>query len=60
MLVLLATSFVTVAGQTRQFTRDGIEYVLGPPSRAWSEVSLVDVHDHFEFISLYPGELNPK
>lgn len=30
MLVLLVTSSMVVAGQTRQFTRDGIEYDLPP------------------------------
>ena len=51
MLVLLVTSFVAVAGQTRQFTRDGIEYVLELPSPAWQVVSRLDVHDHLDFIN---------
>lgn len=51
MLVLLVTSFVAVAGQTRQFTRDGIEYVLELPSAAWQSASRLDVHEHLEFIN---------
>lgn len=51
MLVLLVTSFVAVAGQTRQFARDGIEYVLELPSPAWQDFSRLDVHEHFEFIN---------
>lgn len=51
MLVLLVTSFVAVAAQTRQFTRDGIEYVLELPSPAWQEISRIDVHDHLDFIN---------
>ena len=51
MVVLLLASSVAVAGQTRQFTRDGIEYVLELPSPAWQVVSRLDVHDHVEFIN---------
>lgn len=51
MLVLLVTSSMIVAGQTRQFTRNGIEYVLELPSPAWQDVSRLDVHEHFEFIN---------
>ena len=51
MLVLLVTSSVVGAGQTRQFTRDGIEYILELPSPAWQDVSRLDVHEHFEFIN---------
>lgn len=51
MLVLLLASSVSLAGQARQFTRDGIEYVLELPSPAWQDISRVDVHDHREFIN---------
>lgn len=51
MVILLLASSVAVAGQTRQFTRDGIEYVLELPSPAWQDVSRLDVHEHFEFIN---------
>lgn len=51
VLVLIFVSSVLVAGQTRQFTRDGIEYTLELPSPAWQVVSRVDVHDHLEFIN---------
>ncbi len=51
MVVLLVTSFVVVAGQTRQFTRDSIEYVLELPSPAWQDISRFDIHDHLEFIN---------
>ena len=51
MLVLLITSSVVLAGQTRQFTRDSIEYVLELPSPAWQVVSRLDVHDHLDFIN---------
>ena len=51
MVVLLVASFVVVAGQTRQFTRDSIEYVLELPSPAWQDISRLDVHDHLEFIN---------
>ena len=51
MLVLLLASSVVLAGQTRQFTRDGIEYILELPSPAWQAVSRLDVHEHPEFIN---------
>lgn len=51
LLILLLAVSVSVAGQTRQFTKDGIEYVLELPSPAWHEASRVDVHDHLEFIN---------
>lgn len=51
MASLLLASSVTLAGQTRQFTRDGIEYILELPSPAWQAVSRQDVHDHPEFIN---------
>lgn len=50
ILILLLTSSVVIAGQTRRFTRDDIEYVLELPSPAWQIVSRLDVHDHPEFI----------
>ena len=51
MLVLSVTGFVALAGQARQFTRDGIEYVLELPSPAWKDLSRLDVHDHLEFVN---------
>lgn len=51
MLVLLLVSSVVLAAQTRQFTRDGIDYILELPSPAWQVVSRLDVHDHPEFIN---------
>lgn len=51
MLVLLLASSVVLVGQTRQFTRDSIEYILELPSPAWQVVSRLDVHDHPEFIN---------
>lgn len=50
VVVLLLVSPMLVAGQTRQFTRDDIEYVLELPSPAWRAVSRLDVHNHPEFI----------
>ena len=50
VVVLLMVSPVLIAGQTRQFTRDDIEYILELPSPAWQVVSRLDVHDHPEFI----------
>lgn len=51
ILVLLLANSLVLAGQTRWFTRDDIEYVIELPSPAWQVVSRVDVHDHFEFIN---------
>lgn len=51
VLVLLLVSSVAVAGQSRQFTRPGIEYTLELPSPTWQVASRVDVHDHLEFIN---------
>ena len=51
LLVLLLASSGLSAAQTRQFTRDGIEYILELPSPAWQVVSRQDVHDHPEFIN---------
>jgi hypothetical protein len=42
---------LALAGQTRRFTRDDIEYVVELPSPAWQVVSGVDVHEHPEFIN---------
>lgn len=50
LVVLLLVSPVLIAGQTRQFTRDDVEYVLELPSPAWRVLSTVDVHEHPEFI----------
>jgi len=44
MLVLLLASSVMLAAQTRQFTGDGIDYILELPSPAWQVVSRLDVH----------------
>jgi hypothetical protein len=51
MLVLLLASSVVLAAQSRQFTRDGIDYILELPTPAWQVVSRLDVHDHPEFIN---------
>ena len=51
IVVLLLGSLVVVAGQTRKFTRNDIEYELELPSPAWQVVSRLDVHDHPEFIN---------
>jgi hypothetical protein len=50
LVVLLAGSMV-ILGQTRQFTRSNVEYVVDLPSPAWRVVSRVDVHDHLEFMN---------
>ena len=42
---------LTVTGQSRTFTRDGLEYTLELPSPSWRAVSRVDVHEHLEFIN---------
>lgn len=49
-VALLLVSCVLVAGQTRQFTRDDLEYGLELPSPAWRVVARLDVHDHQDFI----------
>jgi hypothetical protein len=49
ILVLILAGSLAVAGQTRQFTRAGIEYVLDLPSPAWQDVTRLDVHDHVDF-----------
>ena len=48
-MFLLLTS-LTVAAQTRSFTKDDLEYALELPSPAWHVVSRLDVHDHVDFI----------
>ena len=49
--VLLLTASLALAGQSRRFTRDDIEYVLDLPSPAWQVVYRFDVHRHPEFIN---------
>jgi hypothetical protein len=51
ILVLLLVNSLALAGQTRRFTRDDIEYVVELPSPAWQVVSRADVHHHPEFIN---------
>ena len=51
VVVLLLIIPALIAGQTRQFTRNDIEYVLELPSSAWRVVSRPDVHEHSEFIN---------
>lgn len=51
ILVLLLANALVLAGQTRWFTRDDVEYSIELPSPAWQVVSRVDVHDHHEFIN---------
>ena len=46
---VLLVSF-TVAGQTRTFTRDDIEFALDLPSTMWQPVSRLDVHGHVDFM----------
>lgn len=49
--MLLLVSVVALGSQTRQFSKDDIEYMLDLPSPAWQVVSRLDVHDHPEFIN---------
>ena len=49
ILVLLLAGCVAVAGQTRQFSKADIEYVLDLPSPAWQHITRLDVHDHVDF-----------
>jgi hypothetical protein len=42
---------LTVTGQSRTFTTDGLEYALDLPSPSWRVVSRTDVHEHLEFIN---------
>src|SRR5688572_25866446 len=51
IVVLLLVNSLALAGQTRSFTRDDIEYVFELPSPAWQVVARVDVHNHPEFIN---------
>lgn len=50
VVILLLVSPLLIAGQTRQFTRDDVQYVLELPSPEWRVISGLDVHDHPEFI----------
>jgi hypothetical protein len=50
-VMLLLVSVVAFGSQTRQFSKDDIEYMLDLPSPAWQVVSRLDVHDHPEFIN---------
>lgn len=52
-LLLTIPVSLTVAGQSRSFTRDGLEYALDLPSPSWRAVSRVDVHEHLEFVYDY-------
>lgn len=49
--MLLLVSVVAFGSQTRQFSKDDIEYILDLPSPTWQVVSRLDVHDHPEFIN---------
>lgn len=49
VLLLIASS--VIAGQSRRFSRDDIEFILDLPSPAWRAVSRVDVHNHPDFIN---------
>ena len=52
VLVLELVCSVMAGAQTRQFTSEGIEYVLELPSPSWQVVSRSDLHEHPEFINL--------
>jgi hypothetical protein len=47
MLILCTNVF----GQTRSFTKDGLDYIVELPSPSWRVLSRVDVHEHAEFIN---------
>ena len=51
IIALLLLTASVLAGQSRRFARDDIEYVLDLPSPSWQVVSRVDVHDHADFIN---------
>jgi hypothetical protein len=48
-LVLIISLSLIVTGQSRTYTRAGLEYSLDLPSSSWRAVSRVDVHEHLEF-----------
>lgn len=52
-LVVLSVCILcmSVFGQTRSFTKDGLEYTLELPSPSWRVLSRLDVHEHVEFIN---------
>lgn len=50
-LLLTIPLSLTVTGQSRMFTTDGLEYALDLPSPSWRAVSRIDVHKHLEFIN---------
>ena len=50
-LLLTIPLSLTVAGQSRTFSSEGLEYALDLPSPSWQAVSRVDVHEHLEFIN---------
>jgi hypothetical protein len=50
-LLLIIPLSTNADAQTQTFTREGVEYVLDLPSPAWRAVSLVDVHEHLEFVN---------
>jgi hypothetical protein len=50
-VMLLLVSVVAFGSQTRQFSKDDIEYMFDLPSPTWQVVSRLDVHDHPEFIN---------
>jgi hypothetical protein len=50
-LFLIIPFSLTVTGQSRTFSTDGLEYALDLPSPSWRAVSRVDVHEHLEFIN---------
>lgn len=52
-LGLMFLSFLTlIAGaQSRQFSREGLEFKLDLPSPSWRALPRVDVHEHPEFVN---------
>ena len=48
MFTLLVS--LTVAGQSRTFTKDDIEFALELPSTGWQPVARLDVHNHVDFV----------
>ena len=49
VLFLLMIS-VTAAAQTRNFTKNDIEFVVELPSPTWQPVPRLDVHSHVDFV----------
>lgn len=50
-LLLIIPLSLIATGQTRSFTRDGLDYALDLPTPSWQALSRIDVHEHLEFIN---------